>query len=267
MLDKYTKEKGSIMVITVMILAVMSVIVFSLSIIMNRQIDFTKNLDYSLLAYYGAESSLEQALFEARKLDIISLSKQGVLLNNVKWKRDIQTTKNGLFFKKVLKNKSVQVDLFDPDNLSCVNSTIGVNCNWDSLKLEWQGGGTILLTITEWQASNFINFNIEKNTVKTVRLLNVTTPWIINSIKPQTNYRLKIKPLFNDIYNLKIHIYSKDDAEGIEIPIPNYLTIKALGEYKQNKQALKVTVPRNTPLSNLYDYVLFSQEDIKKEVK
>ena len=58
MLRKIKKQQGSVLVISVIILAIMSVITFALTRVIIRQIYFLTNLDNALLSYYGAESSM-----------------------------------------------------------------------------------------------------------------------------------------------------------------------------------------------------------------
>lgn len=253
------------MVISVLIMSIMGVIVFALSTSVIQQIDFSQNIDNATLAYYGAESSMEQALYDARKLNIIHLQDSGEFSNNVTWKRTIDPTQEFMQFKKIPKNTFVQVDLFDADDPSCSSvETTRIACDWESMNLEWEGDGTVELTITSWVADSVIDYNPEQYTE--VRYISATTPWILNDLESGKNYRLKIKSLLDDISLVTLTLYAEDNAIGDIVSIPNFLTIYGEGSYRHNKQALTVKIPRKVPLSSLYDYVIFSEDDIVKEL-
>ena len=263
--DKFFNQNGSIMVISVLLMSIMSVIAFGLSTVIIKQVDFSRNLDNAVLAYYGAESSMEQTLYDARKRNLVILEDDGELQNGVTWNRVINPVQEELTFPSILENRFVQVDLFDPDDPSCNSAaSTGITCNWESGIISWEGTGSIELTITSWDTSEVINFGTEE--IEEQEYLAASSPWVINDLDAYRNYRFKIKSIFGDIENVSLSLYEQDNGSGKIVPVPNYLTIRGEGKYRNNKQALSVRVPRKAPLSSLYDYVLFSEEDIVKEL-
>lgn len=265
MSDKFLNQSGSIMVISVLLMSIMSVVAFGLSTVIIKQVDFSRNFDYALLAYYGAESSMEQTLYDARKRDLVILEDGGTLTNDVEWSRIIDPVQEELTFQEILENRFVQVDLFDPDDVLCESvATTGIECLWESMIVTWEGTGSIETTVTRWDTGEIVSFGVDD--IEEEEYLAASSPWILNDLESYNNYRLKIKAVFGDVENLTLTLYDQDNGSGEIVAVPNYLTIRGEGEYRSNKQALSVRVPRKAPLSSLYDYVLFSEEDIVKEI-
>jgi len=80
-------------------------------------------------------------------------------------------------------------------------------------------------------------------------------------------YRVRIKPLFGDLSDLTVIPYNQEGAEGSVVEdLPSQVEIKSIGTLGTFKQALTARVPWKVPLFGLYDYVLFSEGDIIKEV-
>lgn len=265
MLDNIFKnQNGSTMAISVLIMSIMSIVVFSLSNVVLKQIDLSRNFDNSLLAYYGAESGIEEGIFDVRKLDLAKSQSNGEFLNGVIWNRVVIPTKEEVVFKKIERNKFVQLDLFDQDDPSCGSGDEnGVYCNWESMSLQWEGDATLDLQITTWTPTSAIDYEAQNK--KEVKYILATSPLILNDLEFFKLHRIKIKSLFDDIQNLKVVLYSEDDKNGKIVPIPNFLTIKSTGKSRLNKSSLLVEILRKTPLSSLYDYVIFSEDDITKE--
>lgn len=258
-------QEGSILVISVLIMSIMGVIVFSLSTYVIRQIDFSHNLDNAMLAYYAAESSMEEALYDVRKSDSVKLSEDGVFSNKVNWRRVIVPVKDDLTFPIIEKNKFVQLDLFDTDDLSCSSGVeTSIYCDWESMLLTWEGDGGLQVTITSWARDSEISF--DPDSLNEVKYISASSSWLINELDSSMNHRVKIKAVTDDVSDVKVTLFKEDNAFGGVVPVPNFLTIKGEGISGKNHQVLTVTVPRKAPLSSLYDYVLFSEEDIVKEL-
>ncbi|KKU12651.1 MAG: hypothetical protein UX17_C0042G0002 [Parcubacteria group bacterium GW2011_GWC2_45_7] len=67
---------------------------------------------------------------------------------------------------------------------------------------------------------------------------------------------LRIKALYCDIAELRI----------TPSELSSRVTINAIGEYRDSKQAFNIVAPRSAPLGGLFDFVLFSESELKKGV-
>lgn len=254
------------MVLSVLIMSIMGIIVFGLSSVVINNIVLSRHYDHAMRAYYGAESSIEQALYEARKLDRVLLEDSGELPNGVNWVRQIDATQDYAFFVEIPKDKFIQLDLFDVDDPACLSeNTTGVVCDWESMNITWEGTGSLQATLTSWDTGNVIDYDPES--FEEVQYISASSPWVLNDLEAQKNYRLKLKAIVDDVQNVQIQLFDQDNTVGDIVQIPNFLTLYGRGTYGQNRQALQVSIPRKAPLSSLYDFVIFSEDDIVKELE
>lgn len=257
-------QEGSILVLTLLIMSIMAVIALTLSVVIINQLKFSQNIDNAMNAYYGAESGIELGLYETRKLDLTQDYSTGMFDNGVEWERRVELLRDEITFNRILENKSIQLDLFDPDNPEC--NSVGDNaieCINESMIVTWDGQVNLEISYTEWPIGPIVNWSPTEQTEK--RFIATTSPYVLNTLKTDHNYRVKVKPLFDDVENLSITLYNQDDGLGDIVPIPNFLVINGVGSFRNSKQGIRVDVPRKIPLSPLFDYVIFSEDDVIKE--
>lgn len=261
-LHTFKDQRGSVFVMGVLIMAIITAIALISSSLGLSQLQFSTNLDNAIFAYYGAASGIERGLYETRKLDITQANViDQPLGNGVLWSRDVDFLSETVTFENIEKNKTVQLDLFDPEFPACDGPFI--RCNFNSMKLEWDTNAFIEVSYTGWETGPFIEWNTSEQFEN--KLINSQKGWVINDFVPDTNYRVKIKPLYEDIDSLTVTFYEQDNAQGDIVHIPNYLQITGSGAYKNSKQDITVNIARKAPLSALFDYVIFTEDDLVKE--
>lgn len=236
-------------------------------IILNNLLN-SRNIDSSALAYYAAESGIEKNLYAIRKSDYgieylktDSFYNSGFLGNDSTWYLDLDEcvgSKSEINIQEIKKDNSHQIDLYNPDD-SLTSQNIR------SLRIEWSGdpGSELEVTWSSWKNGNFT-----ANTNKRF-FTNAESPIIMNLSTIENNaaniYRLRLKALYNNIYDINLRTYSLDDGLGEQTNIPSIITLKSVGEFSNNKQAVKVEMSRRSPVSGIWDFVIFSQDDIIKE--
>jgi hypothetical protein len=77
-------KKGISIYIAVMIMAVSLSIVLGLDTILYTQINMVRNMGYSVVAFYSAETGIEEALFDA-SCDSSACTKSGTLDNTAQY--------------------------------------------------------------------------------------------------------------------------------------------------------------------------------------
>lgn len=228
----------------------------------------SRNIDSSAIAYYASESGVEKNLYAIRKEDYgveylktNSFYNTGSLGNNSLWYLDLDEcvgSKSEINISKIKKDNSYQVDLYNPDD-SLTSQDIR------SIRLEWSGDPSAKLEVSwsSWKNGNFI-----PNTNKRF-FSNAESPIVMNLSTIENNaaniYRLRLKSLYNDINDINLKAFSLDDGVGEQKNIPSIITLKSVGEFSNNKQAVQVEMSRRSPVSGVWDFVIFSQEDIVKE--
>ena len=114
--EYYHNTEGSILVMSILILSGILGVGISISTIVLNQLRQAKNLDFSIMAYYAADSATEDALYKIRKLgknakDLNESYTTGVFANGAQWERAVASTTP--FTGLLRKNRPVILNLYD----------------------------------------------------------------------------------------------------------------------------------------------------------
>lgn len=262
-------QTGSALLLAMLVLSAVLVASSATSNLVLTEARQSFLLDRAVVAFYGAESGVERALYQARRkeygaADLNNLS--GSLPNNAEYLLIAENSEDALY-PAISENESFQLDLYDPGSFNELANPI------KAVKLEWAGeaGSWLEVNWTAWSTSG--NLDNPQS-----RYLSVGSHIIQLYDATAYLYRMRLIARKADVNNLQITAYSNIDPDAnclppdppCQVPIPGRLAIKGIGEYPSNssqasQQALLITMPVKSPLSGLYDYVLYSEEEIKKE--
>lgn len=173
------------------------------------------------------------------------------------------------------KDQSVQLNVYDPtDPLGFLNNRLDIQyisftgtttSGW--LEITWSGwerDGTYFDQTTKRLLSSceFDPSNASCYSTMLIDLLK-TAPVPPN---PLVAFQVTVKAILGDVKNIQVHIYNSNDINGEIIPPPpSHISLKSIGTVGQAQTALSAVVPWRLPASGLFDFVLFSEETIKKE--
>lgn len=260
MADKLpTARQGSTLLYAILVLAAVVAVSITLSNAILSSLRQANNLDMAIKAYYMADMAAEDALYRTRILKQAPATLASASsIPTESWVRSV-TAASTQITTQVPSNKTFQLDLYNPGNtfqkLQAPYSTIR------SLSLSW---GPI--TGTQWLEVSSIGWNID-GTVDP----SVSTQVFAPSAQPATIslatddlYKVRIKALYDTVYSLNI---VAKDAGGATVPIPGKLVVKSTGVIGNTNQAIEVTVKDPaypSPISGLYDYVIFSEDSLIK---
>lgn len=270
-MNKCTKRDnhGSILVMSVLILSGILGVGISISTIVLNQLRQAKNLDFSIMAYYAADSATEDALYKIRKLgknakDLNESYTTGVFANGAQWERAVASTTP--FTGLLRKNRPVILNLYDSTE-DCGQAR-RVTYTWDDLT-SGESDPDLEVTYYPWNVTGgMIKVLPDRGEQEIYRSPPEPPvrpgPWTATSspLLAYTCYTIRVKPLYDDA-NVTIRTYS-DLGCNNHIGIPSFLTINALGEFRGAKQRLNTIVLKDAPLSNIFEFVLFSEEAIEK---
>jgi len=270
------KEKSASAILLGLI--IMSTILSStlyINFLSMRSMKQSLNIDNSIVAFYAAETGNEQAIYYIRKtedLDVIDLQIPGgqILGPDSLVSRVVDDEVTNVLIA-LEKDETYQLDIFDQEDLSSPSSISYVvlqwddNCDFDSI---------IEMTTNEWPAQEDIIWGSIQNINKCLLDISPTTidesGDICSDIKldPDNSYQFRFKSLNCDIHNFSIQAFDTTDQP---ISFKNIYTIESVGEYPLNKnvsnrQALRVNLRKFSPLSGLFDYVIFSEKSLVKDV-
>lgn len=271
-------EKGNVLLLALLVMAGIMTAALGISAIILNEIKQARNIDFSTVAYYAAESGVEQALYKLRKEDALlacpsgecdpsgfcsagdresCLRSNGDLSNQSSWTRTV-TDKEWQIYGTIKKDESLQVDLYDPEG--------GTAAGVESIKIEWTpqcvspAASTIEVGYISWDPAVGWSVSSEQR----FKYSALVSPVINNGFTSTKSYRLRIKAIFCDISNLVVTAWGNDNAEAPQKEIPARIVLNSIGEYGTLRQAIRMTMPRKSPMSGLYDYVLFSECSLVK---
>lgn len=274
----YNRQSGNVLLLALLVMAGIMTAGLGIGAIILNEIKQARNIDFSTVAYYAAESGVEQALYKLRKEDAVlncpigecgengfcsagdyeaCIRERGDLSNQSSWKRTI-TDREAQVYGKINKDNSLQVDLYDPEG--------GTAAGIESVKIEWTPqcvpppDSIIEVSYISWDPAAGWSISSEQK----FKYSTLVSPVINNGFISSKSYRLRIKALYCDVSNVVVTAWGSDNASPPQIDIPAKIVLTSMGEYGALRQAVKMTMPRKSPMSGLYDYVLFSECSLVK---
>ncbi|MFH1207283.1 MAG: pilus assembly PilX N-terminal domain-containing protein [Patescibacteria group bacterium] len=272
-------NQGVVLIYALLVIGLLTAIALTVSLVIINELKLTSSSTDGTLAYYAAESGIEKGLYGVKvKRDegVMSLTNTVSLVaayaanftsNNASYANDQTVSGTSLIINRALtENEMVQADYYDvdnpldPDDDRIVNQVLVSNSgnNPDSwAEVSWIGWDATGLLATSVDAKKIIG-PTDLSNGWTINLANVYTAGIT-----PVGYRLRVRALFGPITGLSVF----PSNSGTEVTVlPSQVIIKSVGKRNTFKQALTATVPWRLPLSGLYDYVLFSEGELSKDI-
>jgi len=249
-MDVRNDNQGHVLVYTVLAVSAILSTILIVSNLMIGEIRQFRNYNEMVRAYYGADTGIEKALFYLRKEDI--LLNEDCNLPDVDCEVAVDEQGVDEIIMDLPENQSFQIDLYDPMDF---NNTVDL----ESMDLFWQGAGWVELSLVEWDAGAQVIWDDDA-----VQKFLYNENAICNVFQQGKNYLARLKALTGSVENLNVRIYTGENATGNEVAFPQFVVVNASGKYGSVKQKIQVDLPRKAPLYGLFDYALFSEEDIIK---
>jgi hypothetical protein len=277
-------NKGVVLIYALLVIGLFSAIALTVSLVIINELRLTSSSTDGVLAYYAAESGIEQGLYGVkakRNEGVTSLSVTVALVsgyssnfisNNASFNDDQTSYESSLIVdRSMAENEIVQADYYDVDSpldpkitpledsrlvdhITVTNA--GANPDsWAEVSwIGWDGNG---LLITSSSAKKIIGPT------------DLTNGWTISLSSLYTSgpvpvgYRFRVRALFGPLASLTVQPFNTVKAIT---DFPSQVVIKSVGKRNSFKQALTAAVPWRLPLSGLYDYVLFSEGELTKNI-
>ena len=275
-------EAGTIVLIAVMIMATLLTAALGTGTLVINIVNQSASIDYSISAYYSAETGIEKGLYRIRKDNYIPPIKEYTVTPDVedsnigdqltldasatlKFHYDMTTIngKDSIIFDLVA-NQEYEVDLYNP-NLS---ASLPV----DPVELNISGRGnpdtevTIQITAISWSGNEL---EVPNAVVRTIPQGDAAIdPPIVLNLAAAHVHKVKFKVFGGSLENIIITAY---DGGGASVSMPGTYVLTSTGSYpygtgRQASQILSVEMPILEPAYGLYNFVIFSEGDITKSV-
>lgn len=284
-----TDSRGSVLIMTLIITSGMLMIGLEFSAFVANAIRASRNSDRALVSRYAAESALESGMYELRKAGSTTLingtgTVQTSSIGATQWtyKNDANQldpakfdTSIKAFYKALaVKDSVTQFGLYTATDTGteAIPGLKTMEISWDGVSacasdgqspgievsmLAWTGGASV-----NWASADMQKVFIQDvdPTKKTATIDFSTIPDTQNqgSTKPLV---VRVKPYFCDLSGVRI---SLADANNAVVPIPNYYLLNPLGTTGPVQQSLQAIIPAQGSISDIFDFALFSDEQINK---
>lgn len=252
----YRSYKGTVLLLSLLIMSSVVISSAGLGSLILSSLQQSRTIDNSMIAYYAAESAIEDALYTSRRLETVPGDVTGqAITNGAKWTRTV-TTLEPVIYTSIPENSLMEVALFDPDNETNALNIRTVKIDWSST---CTGACPVLsATLVSWQPQNPIIWNPNAIEYK------FTSPPAVLSVDTVANlYKLRLRAEKNSLQDVRIQAF-EDDGLTVPANLPGRIRISASGDYVGTKQKITVSIPRRAPLSSVYDFVVFSECSLVK---
>jgi hypothetical protein len=285
-MKKKSFQKGLTLVLALLLMTAIMAVSLALSTIIVREMRLSQNIKQSTIAYYGAESGLERALYEYYQVSPLyeipsNLSGQVPVGFPgfdfiADWRLDSVVSETEVTANLAWEEGVKEVPLYNVvsgetwPNLS--NVYISWNETGDQPKfIEW--------TLLYWETEGgFVKLDPKLEGAKTVKEIVDAKPVLNRTIRipvstligANTPALLRFKHVGAGGQGLRVNFtVTADDTAGTALAIGQETGIKVTGTSLQGQgdisRALQVTIPRKPPAFGVFDYLLFSDTGISKE--
>jgi len=269
---RFKNSAGTALLLSLLILSgVLSVGAIMAGVVI-REIRQSQSLDQAIVSYYAAESGAEHALFNWRKYnDNSRFSNCDETVDQVNWQcgATIQPVTELVFNLNQMQIK--EIPLYQSNNLS---QSAGIS----RAVISWNDANPSPLNVDEpwlevsllgWPAGSSLDFENNKEIVRRVFACaplmaggKECSDAIVDNFVSTNSYIVRIRPLYDDVSRVTVRFY--DNWSNLVDLSAYILAGNFTGKYRNIKQAIRVQFPITDPASAMFDFIIFSEEDIDK---
>jgi len=243
---------GSTLVIAMIILSVVLATALAYTVTSVSNYKQAVNIDQAIIAYYNAEIGVERGAYYFRQLNDDNLTDNNPADCGVSGCSLAIQPLEKMVVPLLEKDKSLQLDVY---NFS------GSPNNVEKFQVFWTAGGSpnpyLEASWVGWDSAGVFKGPKKYNLVSSGSQVDLTS----QGVGVRDFYRVRFKALFSNIQDLTIVAQA---ADGSQQPIPGLSEVKAIGTYGRSRQANAMITSHLYPLSGLYDFLLFSEEEVSK---
>jgi len=280
-------QNGAALIVALLILSLTMVSATALGRIIFGEVRITINTANSTTAFYAADGGIEKALYylkysQARGSTgfLDSLESQTFTMdgsNSTFYYQDISTSTPGFTFYNISTSTPAHVDIADPvGNLPAIIDWEPNSTATHYYQVEWSiadcfpSHASDRLEITNYFFNNDpFDVSVSKDLVvcncafasNNFCDANLTEKTIFDN----HFYRFSFRPIDSTIQSLAFKVWAHPvaGADYLATSTSN-ISIAADGNYKNAKYRLNVEIPALAPASDIFSYVIFSEEVLKK---
>ena len=288
-------KQGMIVVMALLILSLIMASSLLVSRLIIGEVRMSVNVANAISSYYAAESGVEQALYYIKYIrdeadsapfealyDGDSNPDGEVGVGNFSF---ASTTLSGYSFADydITTSTPTHVDVIHPSGDLSILSAGG----WDDsiatsydFSIDWtiedcfpyHASDRLEITIASFDEDSFDDTGVDADIEKRVLICNCAYDSndscdddisSFSSISEDRYYRYVFRPLDNTVTSLNFTIYGNS---SFEVGIPSQAEFTVDGTYGNSEYRISAEIPAIAPLSDIFSYVIFSEEDFIKNL-
>lgn len=253
----YAAQSGVVLLLALLIMSSVIVAASGMGALILNSLQQTRILDNSVVAYYAAESAIEEGLFRLRRDGDLpnAVSTPQALSNGAEWTREIRSSER-VIYMTIPKDSFAEIALYDPDAPIAATDIAKVKVWWND---DCGGCSVLHTTLVGWLPQAISGF--ESTTYRYTWNDGNPTATIPVGGLPQQLFRLRLRADGGTMEDVVIRAVGRD---GDPVDLPGRVKIDARGHFVNTQQRITVTMPRQVPLSGVYDFVVFSECSLVK---
>ncbi|MFH0873478.1 MAG: hypothetical protein V1846_01410 [Candidatus Komeilibacteria bacterium] len=294
---QYQGQQGAVLVLALLILSFVMFTALSLTSVLLVELRSAKYLDSAIIAHYAAESGAEKALFklkEAHSLDELTVGLPSAsdpyadffnleetsdyVLSGVDQDRSftfnsISESSENFSAYNIPVNQSIQLDIFNPkeETLTTINTgATQLNIDWSGIScitsdrlevslLEFKNSGSVLEIVNSANNPRREYWPCGTCSDGSAPCADTTHP----TVNSGSYYRISIRPIDHDVRSLTVTLSA---ADGSLVSIPSQVYIQTTGRFRDATQVVTVQTPWNSGVADIFNYVIFSESSLIKNV-
>lgn len=223
------------------------------SLILNM-LQQTKVVDQSAVAYYAAETGIEESLYNARKTGNLPESFASRIVGDSTWSSRVSDTKE-IIYATIPKDEFIEINLFDPNDPIADNDIYRVEIDWSD---SCSDCSVLRATMVGWLPGSPI-FWVPNAETRSYDFM--VRPADMITGPSNKLYKLRLRARNADLEDVVIRAYDSSDNP---VGLPGRVEIDVTGEFGETRRRLFASMLRGAPLSGIYDFVLFSECSLVK---
>lgn len=250
--------RGTVLLMALVVMSGVVITSMGLGSLILSSLQQTRAIDSAAVAYYAAESGVEEAIYAARRPGgamPATVAGPVTLTNNATWKRTVTGRESVIYAGTIPQDGILEVALYDPDAPTTSQNIGRVQVDWTD---SCSGCSVLQASLVGWVSGGPIVW--DPNATTTLYTWN-SGGASIPTADPSRLYRLRLSAKKAAMQNVQVRAYDGGDAPTT---LPGRIRIDAEGSFGNVKQKLTASLPRKVPLAGIFDFVVFSECSLVK---
>jgi len=267
------RHRGTVLLLALLVLSSITIASSGVATLILSSLQQTRTIDSSIIAYYAAESSAEQAIYVVRKTPLepdwaesLTVAAPQQQANGASWTRTV-AGKERVISAQLPRDSFIELALYDPDRegISLADAIKRVAVSWtnDPCVPEDDTCPKLVATLVKWSPGTTTWSEDASKTERFTTGVDGVPPAYITLSDVGDLYKLRLRAEDADIRDLRVQAYA-DDAMNTPVDLPGRIKIDTWGRYGTTQQHLTARLPRRMPLSGMYDFAVFSECSLVK---